>query len=311
MIRSFKLAYQLYNVFQRRKLKHNIPLFKKYGIKKAYYSSLSSEDFKHLEQEKNYYDREDTAEHISKEVGFDKLPNSFQESLKSWSSNGYAILPGFLQEKEVDQINNDIENLIKNKDLKFKYNGRKIMFAHKTVESINALGTGERLTSILAMLMSKPVQLFQSINFIKGSEQRTHSDSIHMTSFPQGNLIAIWVALEDISMDNGPLHYYPGSHKMPYIMNADFGNVGNRLFLGKPSYSGYEDHVAEVIAKTNIEKEVFLAKKGDLLIWHANLLHGGNAMNNPELTRKSMVFHYYTKDAICFHEITQRPSFKE
>ena len=30
-----------------------------------------------------------------------------------------------------------------------------------------------------------------------------------------------------------------------------------------------------------------------------------------ERTRKSMVFHYYAKDVICYHEITQRPTLKK
>jgi ectoine hydroxylase-related dioxygenase (phytanoyl-CoA dioxygenase family) len=93
-------------------------------------------------------------------------------------------------------------------------------------------------------------------------------------------------------------------------MNGDFANHGNALFLGDKDYPDYEDRIEQLIAAEKLEKKTFLAKKGDVFIWHANLLHGGNPMNQPELTRKSMVFHYYTKDAICYHELTQRPSLK-
>ena len=310
MIRNFKPAYQLYNLFQRGKLKHNIPLFKKYGIKKSYYSSLSSEDFHGKSGPINRYEEVDSADHIHEQKGFDKLSLEYQSALRLWSKNGYVILPKFLEENKVDQINSDVKGLIENENVKFRYNGRKIMFAHKISEAINSVGNGDKLKEVLGMLMSKKVELFQSINFIKGSEQRTHSDTVHMTSFPLGNLIAVWVALEDITMENGPLHYYTGSHTLPYILNRDFDNVGSSLFLGKAGYKGYEDHVEMVLETSDFKKDIFLAKKGDILIWHANLLHGGNPMNNQELTRKSMVFHYYTNDAICYHEITQRPSFK-
>ncbi|MCY7349903.1 MAG: hypothetical protein LH606_04445 [Cytophagaceae bacterium] len=37
-----------------------------------------------------------------------------------------------------------------------------------------------------------------------------------------------------------------------------------------------------------------LLKKGDILIWHAALAHGGNRIGNPELSRKSFVCHYST-----------------
>jgi hypothetical protein len=38
--------------------------------------------------------------------------------------------------------------------------------------------------------------------------------------------------------------------------------------------------------------EYFMAKKGDVLIWHADLMHGGAKIDNPAFTRKSLVCHY-------------------
>ncbi|MEM8524359.1 MAG: phytanoyl-CoA dioxygenase family protein [Bacteroidota bacterium] len=181
------------------------------------------------------------------------------------------------------------------------------MFAIHQSELLLEAGTNEHILSILNLLMGKEVELFQSINFLTASQQRTHSDSIHMTTFPYGNLIAIWIALEDITAED-PLHYYPGSHTLPYVMNNDFGNEGSTLLLGDRAYADYEDKIEEAVQQNQPRKETFLAKKGDLLIWYANLLHGGEPLFDKSKTRKSMVFHYYAKDAICFHEITQRPS---
>jgi ectoine hydroxylase-related dioxygenase (phytanoyl-CoA dioxygenase family) len=81
---------------------------------------------------------------------------------------------------------------------------------------------------LVAALLGHETTLFQSINFLTGSEQRTHSDSIHMSTFPLGGMAAAWVALEDITPGNRPLHYYPGSHKLPYYLNADYQNEGNQ-----------------------------------------------------------------------------------
>jgi ectoine hydroxylase-related dioxygenase (phytanoyl-CoA dioxygenase family) len=64
----------------------------------------------------------------------------------------------------------------------------------------------------------------------------------------------------------------------------------------------------EIIAKNGLQPKVFLPKKGDVFIWHANLVHGGTPVRNTALTRKSMVIHYYAKDVIKYHEITERPS---
>jgi len=70
------------------------------------------------------------------------------------------------------------------------------------------------------------------------------------------------------------------------------------LKLGKKKYNEYEDVIEEIIEKNNLRKEVFLAKKGDVFIWYANLIHGGSKIIDNSLTRKSMVIHYYAKDVI-------------
>jgi len=50
MIRRLKLSFALYNFFNKRKLMHNVPLYKKLGLKKKYWSPVSSADFRNAEQ---------------------------------------------------------------------------------------------------------------------------------------------------------------------------------------------------------------------------------------------------------------------
>ena len=156
--------------------------------------------------------------------------------------------------------------------------------------------------------MGKKVLPFHTIHFIEGSEQKAHSDSIHMTTEPEGYLTAAWVALEDTHAGNGPLFYYPGSHRLPYVMTTDYDSGNTALTIGKNIYKKYEDKMQEVIESNNLKKEHFFAKKGDVLIWHANLLHGGEAITQQGTTRKSMVAHYFCEGVICYHEISQRPA---
>src|SRR5207245_886594 len=39
---------------------------------------------------------------------------------------------------------------------------------------------------------------------------------------------------------------------------------------------------------------VLTCKRGEAFIWHGGLVHGGQAIKNPERTRKSFVVHYST-----------------
>jgi ectoine hydroxylase-related dioxygenase (phytanoyl-CoA dioxygenase family) len=129
-----------------------------------------------------------------------------------------------------------------------------------------------------------------------------------MTTFPLGYLIAVWIALEDITPGCGPLFYYKGSHKLPYVLNNNYDHGGNYFLLGKDAYKKYENAIAAVIETNELKKEIFIAKKGDIFIWHANILHGGEKIQLPSSSRKSMVLHFFTEEAICYHEITQRPA---
>ena len=41
-----------------------------------------------------------------------------------------------------------------------------------------------------------------------------------------------------------------------------------------------------------------------MLIWHANLLHGGSPVKDPKRTRKALVCHFFARGAVCYHDLT-------
>ena len=307
-IRKFKPSYEFYNFFKRSELEHNLAKYKKYGINKKYYSSVSSNDFIGLDSPLNVHDKLNTRDTLPAQAAFQNLPINRQEELLSWSDDGYVILKKFFSEERVQQINDEVEELDKSK--KANWVGNKMMFAIHYSDIILRASADKELMNIIDLIMGKKMQLFQSINFLSGSEQRTHSDSFHMSTFPYGNIIAGWIALEKTTAENGPLHYYVGSHKLPYLVNKDFDNAGSKYFLGNKKYSDYEDKIATVLAENNFERKILLAEPGDVLLWHSNLLHGGEPHHDKQATRKSLVTHYYAEDAICYHEVTQRPTIK-
>ena len=53
--------------------------------------------------------------------------------------------------------------------------------------------------------------------------------------------------------------------------------------------------MADQIDRNGLEEQRFLAKRGDLFIWHALLLHGGSEICRPGLTRRSLVTHFFTQ----------------
>jgi ectoine hydroxylase-related dioxygenase (phytanoyl-CoA dioxygenase family) len=89
-------------------------------------------------------------------------------------------------------------------------------------------------------------------------------------------------------MDNGPLVYYPGSHRLPEKNMQDAGAEGD------PSqYDRYERFMTDLIEREGLEPEYATIRKGQALIWSANLLHGGSPQRDKDRTRLSQVTHYF------------------
>lgn len=92
-----------------------------------------------------------------------------------------------------------------------------------------------------------------------GTEQEVHADSIHFSSEPEGYMCGVWIALENIGEEQGPLLVHPGSH---------LGGERER-------------------------QKVLTVQKRQAVIWGPDLLHGGAPQTNKNATRYSQVTHYY------------------
>lgn len=305
-LRHFKPTHWVYNLLHYKQLLHNKRAYKKFNIHKPLIASISSKDFPDKES-RAWLDTGDSALLAPQKQGFSAFSPAIQEKIVQWSAKGYMTLERYFPAETCDAINNEISNLTGSGKMHFLSNS-KLMFANKKSSLIRSITNDAGLLQLLNFLLDKKMVPFQTINFLNGSGQRAHSDSVHMTTYPLGYLIAIWIALEDVHPDSGPLFYYPGSHKLPYLLNNEWNKDSSFLSLGKNDYPDYEDMVEELIVKHSLQKEELLARKGDVLLWHANLIHGGAPIRNAALTRKSMVVHYYADDVIKYHEITERPS---
>jgi hypothetical protein len=171
--------------------------------------------------------------------------------------------------------------------------------AWKTHEDVRAIAANEQVTALLGKLYGRRAFPFQTLNFPVGTQQHFHSDSIHFSSVPERFMCGVWLAMEDIDPSAGPLVYYPGSHRWPIIQNEMIGKVvaGDNDFLAQEPYEEAWRALAET---SGVQPELFMPKKGQALIWAANLLHGGSRQIDPQRTRWSQVTHYYFDDCVYY-----------
>lgn len=164
---------------------------------------------------------------------------------------------------------------------------------HHDLSAVRQVACHPEILSSLQVLYGRIPFPFQTLNFPNGTAQHFHSDAVHFHSLPHGFMCGAWVALEDISSESGPLVYYPGSHRLPYLSARDFG-LNQAEVLAEPApQKFFEPHWRERVATNGYPRCLFEARKGDVLLWHANLLHGGSPVRNKSMSRWSQVTHYF------------------
>jgi ectoine hydroxylase-related dioxygenase (phytanoyl-CoA dioxygenase family) len=234
--------------------------------------------------------------------------------LEQFDRDGFVVFDPGVGMDLIDNIRSDMDSLYRFDGEEFHHeqgvtfwagSRPRVMDSWKIVESTRALALAPRVLGITEQLFGRSPLPFQTLNFMLGTEQPPHMDSMAFYSDPPDYMCGVWVALEDMDMENGPLIYYPGSHKVArpapweevaqelgqeYVAREDFPDQPS--FIEERQRQWYE-YTAKLIADHNLEPAYGTIKKGQALLWAPNLLHGGSPQRDPDRTRHSQVTHYF------------------
>ena len=236
---------------------------------------------------------------------------------ENWDNFGFILLEGFFDTKRIDRINDLINRLWRYRrrlgeeyvidiflgtlheqrlffadaPAKARLKPHKINDLYLSNSEIRELIVGNDLAVILRDILQATPMVCNTLNLEFGSQQEYHFDTFYMPPPTPNKMLASWIALEDSTIENGPLSYYPGSHKIPPYL---FSNGLTNIVKGEMHL--FREYVSTEIKKRSLKPVTLLAKKGDVFIWHSQLYHGGTKILNPEKTRKTLVTHYFTKE---------------
>jgi hypothetical protein len=260
-----------------------------------------------------WLDRPDAEDVIRRELAAGNIDELNAERARAFSRNGYVVLEGFFAPDRLEKVWQAYEVALSDGRVAVPLEpistqdampGRALN-AHQAVPEIGGMLNDPALVDVIRFLLGARVRPFQTIIGHKGSQQREHSDSIHMTTYPLGYLAAAWIAFETIHPDSGPLVYYPGSHRLPYVFSRDVGITPDDFrSSGYRSYHDrYEPAIASLIEQHALAPSWFLPKCGDVLVWHANLVHGGSQRQDVRHSRRALVCHYFADGCLCYHDL--------
>ena len=244
--------------------------------------------------------------------GFSALKYLSPKQLLNWRRYGFLVLPGFFDEERIAAANLELDTLWaeRSKDdiplvidvysdpptRKFLRDATdedrecvyKLNDVYLESDLTKSLALDAKLSAILNSLVDGPPIICNSLHFERGSQQQLHFDTYYMPPPPNSRLIVTSICLEDVHPDAGPVVYVRGSHKMPPFL----GPRGNRTVVGQEELAEATNY-----AHSNLDvegnKETFLGKSGDVLIWHEQLFHGGSPIIDHNRTRRSLVTHYF------------------
>jgi phytanoyl-CoA hydroxylase len=238
--------------------------------------------------------------------------------LSTWIDDGYVVLEQAIPSALIDAAASDLDKAYAGGFTKLRFECHKVegvalipwqaevarhpakaIDLHHFSPAVRDVMFAEAISDFLGTIFESKIFATNSLAFQRGSGQNGHQDSAYVPYTIPRQFAASWVALEDVTIGAGELFYYPGSHRFP-----DFLYGGKYKSIAEAARCGYsvdnaeiERHVAILARRAEsqgIEKKQLAAKKGDVLIWHADLVHGGNPISS-DTTRKSLVTHYCPK----------------
>ena len=224
-----------------------------------------------------------------------------------FNEKGYVILDFEFSHKVIDSILADLNGRYRYDSEHYNLNNR-IESAYNLSSGVKALACDPEILKALEYLLGGVFFPFQTLNFERGTEQRFHSDWYHFAPLTNDGMAGVWVAFEDIDAENGALSVVPGSHKLPYYFPEDLGLKRGSKSDPYKYYKLYEDAIDNVIVGNDLKPVLVPMKKGQILIWHSNLIHGGSRIGNLKRTRYSQVTHYFRKGSLFFSPITSGKS---
>ncbi len=281
-----------------------------------------------------WFEQADAASHIPELAK--KWPiESAELLLQKWLSDGYVVLDNCFNEGEIDQFAKEVDDAwfasepsdglavsdvrvgdathvhMTHADLlalseedrllaKAQSNWRIGEF-HLFNDAAMRVFRNKRIADACSALFGREGLPHFSLTFSKGSMQALHQDTCVFHTWPFNALIGVWIALEDITVESGPLVYYPGSHREPLFPEFDNYPQTQRRTAPKDQSERYDAYVAEIASK--YERKEFLAKKGQALLWHGMLIHGGSSYVAPGTTRKSFVIHFLPDGGNVGHRV--------
>lgn len=183
------------------------------------------------------------------------------KEIGSYRKNGFLIVDDFLDANELQTWRDAVDNAVENrKGRKFPHSELKsgeadginkdaAYFGNVFVQIINLWQSDEKMKELMfdkrlgematTLSQSEGIRIWHDQSLIK--QPWANPTSWHLDtpfwSFDSREALSIWVALDDVTLQNGCLYFMDGSHEHTELKEPGIGSNMGEIFKEYPAYS--------------------------------------------------------------------------
>jgi len=224
-----------------------------------------------------------------------------KEIRQTWIRDGLVVLPGLVSEERAArhcELVSEVRAAVPNGRDEYGLGDRIGQLHQKIPELLDTLPM-DALRNLLRWALDDEPLLFASLNFDRGTQQEAHVDLIYFCTHPLYSMAGVWIALEDVRMEAGPAFYHVGSHRWTFDFIEEKASDSRRAEdplapadVIQTRGNAWLARLANRAREVGSTAQPILLRRGDVAIWHAKLAHGGLPRTAPDLSRKSVVYHF-------------------
>ena len=255
-----------------------------------------------------WLDQPDALERIEEQRSQGSLDGDEAERLRHFAEKGFLTFQLKGCEALFEKLQQDVDRLWKERpiDLAYAYTGEmtsmadadekrdrrplcRILDPHSHSKAVRELYLNPQIFAWTDRILGQSSVAFQSLFFEYGSRLPLHRDAAYIPVAPPAHLLGVWIALEDIHPESGPLAYIPKSHRLPYFEFAE-GRIAIRP-QQENYFPAHQFNMAQCLDE-GLSEQLFEPRQGEVMIWHASLIHGGSRPADSRRSRRSLVLHF-------------------
>jgi len=145
---------------------------------------------------------------------------------------------------------------------------------------------------VLRSLLGFDAAICQSLYMFRALKNPAHQDEFFLPPKP-GPLVAAWMALQDVRVEDGAMLVIPRSHLGPAILAQ---NIEGHWWEDDQVKEAYYDRITQICG--DAQPTPIEMTKGDILFFHGRLIHTAVGKAESGRARLTYACHYHRADAV-------------